>query len=176
MRDRLTLPTLCLALLGGAFATAASAQVRLVEAGIICPRISAGELVEAPGTEAGVIRRIEEGLGFDLPARTVPTMDNLSFGFRTALKDGASAQNVTIVVIHPPMGERGVMREEWPDTIWPGDTNMNLFTFEHDYEKVTGPWSFSIEIDGAPVVQVAFEVTDDGGRGPVEAACFQFMS
>ncbi|MGB3554887.1 MAG: DUF3859 domain-containing protein [Jannaschia sp.] len=158
-------------------ASGAAAQVRLVEAGIVCPRISSGDLVPAPGTEAGFIRRIEEGTGFDLDARDVPTMDNLSFGFRTALEDGiAEPREVTIVVTHPPMGPRRVTREEWPDTILPDTTNLNLFTFEHEYEKITGPWTFAVEIDGTPVVTIAFEVTEAGGRGEVEAACFRFMS
>ncbi|GIT90225.1 hypothetical protein JANAI62_02920 [Jannaschia pagri] len=173
MRYRLTsILTLGLALWG----EASSAQVRLLETGILCPRISSGELIEAPGTEAGVIRRIDQGLGFDLPGRTVPIMDNLGFGFRIALKDGASAQDVTIVVTHPPMGAAQVTRQEWADTIWPGETNLNLFTFEEDYEKVPGPWTFSAEIDGETLVEVPFTVTEDGGRGPVEAACFRFMS
>ncbi|MFO6465494.1 DUF3859 domain-containing protein [Jannaschia sp. KMU-145] len=172
MRHRLIPLAAALALSG----SAAAAQVRLVEAGIVCPRITTGELIEAPGTEAGVIRQIEYGTAFDLNARRVPTMDDLSFGFRTALKDGASTQVVTVVVTHPPMGPRGVEREEWTDTIVAGTTNLNLFTFEHDYEKVTGPWTFAIEIEGVPVVSVPFEVTDEGARGPVEQVCFQFMS
>lgn len=158
------------------FTLPASAQVRLVEAGIVCPRITTGELIEAPGTEAGVIRRIERSTTFDLDARVVPTMTNLGFGFRTELEPGAQAQDVMIVVTHPPMGERGVKREEWPDLLLPGQTNLNLFTFEHDYEKVPGPWTFAIEIEGETIVQVDFDVTEDGGRGPVEQACFQFMS
>lgn len=173
MRDRVTGLAVGLLLLG---AGAAAAQVRLVEAGIICPRASSGDLVEAPGTEAGFIRQIEQGLAFDLFSRTVPTMDDLSFGFRTALKEGAAPQDVTIVVTHPPMGARGVVREEWSDTIRPGVANLNLFTFEQEYEKVPGRWTFGIEIDDVPVVTVAFDVTQDGGRGPVERACFRFMS
>ncbi|UWQ17380.1 DUF3859 domain-containing protein [Jannaschia sp. M317] len=161
-----------LALWGGA----AQAQVRLIEAGIVCPRISVGELVEAPGTEAGVLRRIREGLVFDLNARTVPTMDHLGFGFRTGLKDGAEAQEVTVAVTHPPMGPREIEREEWTTTLWPGESNMNLFTFEEDYEKVPGPWTFSIEQAGRTLVSVTFEVTRDSGQGAVEQACFRFMS
>lgn len=153
-----------------------AAQVRLVDAGIICPRKSTGELVAAPGTEAGHIRRIIEGLTFDLPDRIVPTMDSLSFGFRTSLKPGTPTQDVTVVVTHPPMGERGVEREEWTDVIEPGSESLNLFTFELDYEKVPGPWEFSIEIDGIPQVSVPFTVTETGGQGRVEQACFQFLS
>ncbi|SDZ55816.1 protein of unknown function [Jannaschia faecimaris] len=157
-------------------ASPASAQVRLVDAGIICPRESEGEFVDAPGTESGFIRRIRQGLAFDLPDRTVPTMDQLSFGFRTTLKAGAATTPVTVVVTHPPMGERGIEREEWTDVMTPDASNLNLFTFEMDYEKVPGPWTFSIEIDGQPIVTVPFEVTETENQGRVERACFQFMS
>lgn len=172
MRNRLTaLATLILAV-----PVPAAAQVRLVEAGIVCPRETSGELVEAPGTEAGVIRRIEQETTFDLSEQIVPTMTDLSFGFRTALKPGARAMGVTVVITHPPMGPRRVTREEWEDRIEAGADNLNLFTFEHDYEKVPGLWTFSIEVDGAPVVSVPFEVTAGDGRGRVEQACFQFLS
>ena len=171
MRARLTA-----ALLAACLPLPAGAQVRLVEAGIVCPRETTGALVEAPGTEAGVIRRIEQETAFDLPDRTVPTMTDLSFGFRTALEPGAPDQAVTVVVTHPPMGPRAVTREEWEDIIVEGGDNLNLFTFEQDYEKVAGPWTFAIEIDGVPVVSVPFEVTEGDGRGAVERACFQFLS
>lgn len=157
-------------------AAPATAQVRLIDAGIICPRESRGDLVEAPGTEAGHIRRIEEGLSFDLPDRLVPTMDLLSFGFRTELKPETPALAVTVVVTHPPMGPRGVEREQWADVMEPGMASLNLFTFEMDYEKVAGDWSFSIEVGGEPVVTVPFEVTETDGRGSVERVCFQFLA
>lgn len=172
MRHRLTALTVLLL----AAPLPAAAQVRLVEAGIVCPRETTGDLVEAPGTEAGFIRRIEEATVFDLPDRTVPTMTDLSFGLRTALEPGASATGVTIVITHPPMGPRAVTREAWDDTIEAGADNLNLFTFENDYEKVAGLWTFTVEVDGVPVVSVPFEVTDAGGRGTVERACFQFLS
>lgn len=173
---RILLAALLAPLLSALAAAPAAAQVRLVDAGIICPRESRGELVEAPGTEAGHIRRIEEGLSFDLPDRVVPTMDQLSFGFRTELKPGTPALAVTVVVTHPPMGDREVEREEWADVIEPGLSSLNLFTFEEEYEKVPGDWSFSIEVDGDPVVTVPFTVTETAGRGPVELACFQFLA
>ncbi|TFL17474.1 DUF3859 domain-containing protein [Jannaschia formosa] len=157
-------------------ATQAPAQVQLLEAGIVCPRIVTGELVEAPDTEVGAIRQIESGIVFDLNARTVPTMSNLSFGIRVGLKPGTPAQDVRVTVTHPPMGERQVTRQSWATDLIPGEDNINVFTFEFDYEKVPGPWTFGVEIDGAPVVEVPFDVTAEGGRGPVEAACFRFMS
>ncbi len=172
MRHRL----IDLALALAALAAPAGAQVRLVEAGIVCPREPTGAFEDAPGTEAGAIRRIEEAVVFDLPDRNVPTITNLSFGLRAALDPGAEATDVTIVVEHPPMGERDVTRQEWDDTILPGGGSISLFTFEEAYEKVPGPWRFSIEAGGATLVEVAFEVTAEDGRGAVERACFQFLS
>lgn len=157
-------------------AAPAAAQVRLIDAGIICPRDSDGALIDAPGTETGFIRQIDEGLSFDLPDRVVPTIDQLSFGFRTALKAGASETPITVIVTHPPMGERGVERQEWKDTLVPGGGSMNLFTFEFDYEKVPGSWAFSIEVDDQVVVTVPFEVTETANQGRIEQACFQFLS
>ncbi len=153
-----------------------AADVRLVEAGIICPRESSGELVPAPRTEAGHIRLIDESLGFDLLSRTVPTMDGLSFGFRTELEPGVDLRDVTVVVTHPPMGAAEVVREEWDDVLAANDASLNLFTFEEAYEKVPGIWTFAIEVDGQPVVTVPFEVTKTDGRNEVERACFQFLS
>ncbi|CUH39208.1 hypothetical protein JSE7799_01931 [Jannaschia seosinensis] len=172
MRYRLTiLISTCVAL-----AAPAAAQVHLVEAGIICPRPTTGELMEAPGTEAGFIRQIDESLVFDLPDRIVPTMDRLSFGFRTGVKLGTPSQIVTVVITHPPMGPRDVTREEWEDKIPAGTESLNLFTFEKEYEKVPGPWTFEIEKDGETLVEVPFTVVDAGGSSRVEAACFQFLS
>ena len=173
MRHRLTAATIVSAALA---AGGAEAQVRLVEAGIICPRPVTGELIDAPGTEAGHIRRIDEETAFDLLERTVPVMDEISFGLRIALKPGLPTQAVTMVVTHPPMGSRAVVRQEWDDLLLPGSDSLNLFTFEMPHEKVPGPWIFSVEVDGRAVVQVPFEITESDGRGAVEETCFQFLS
>ena len=157
-------------------AAPAAAQVRLVETGIVCPRIVTGEMRPAPDTEFGEIRQIDQPVIFDLDARTVPTMTNLGFGFRIGLEAGQPARDVTIVVTHPPMGPRAVTRQSWSDRLEPGEDSVDLFTFEEDYEKVPGRWTFSVEIDGSVVVEAPFDVVAEGGHGPVEDACFQFMS
>jgi hypothetical protein len=155
----------------------AAAQVRLVEAGIVCPRVTTGELVPAPGTEAGTIRRIDQETSFDLSVRSVPMMDDLSFGIRTALdRADPEPRAVTIVVTHPPMGPRGIERQEWEDVLVPGMDSLNLFTFEFPYEKVPGLWVFSVEVEGEPVVAVPFQVGGPDARAPVETVCFRFLS
>ena len=45
------------------------------------------------------------------------------------------------------------------------------FTFSTMNLRVRNIETVRVEIDG-----FAIDVTEDGGRGPVEAACFQFMS
>ena len=172
---RPALPTLAL-MLAALQTSPAFAQVRLIDAGIICPRESSGQLVDAPGTESGFIQQIDQGMTFDLPDRTVPTLDKLSFGFRTGLKPGEPAQEVVVVVTHPPMGVRGQTRQEWSDVITPGATSLNMFTFDEDYEKVVGAWTFSIEIGDQPAVTVAFDVTETENQGRIEQTCFQFLS
>lgn len=165
-----------LALSGGALVSEANAQVRLSGSGIVCPRETTGPLVEAPDTEAGFIRQVEGTMAFDLNSHQVPLMTDLSFGIRTELKPGSPPLPITVVVTHPPLGPRGVTRESWPDTVLPGEENVNLFTFEEEYEKVPGRWTFGIEVDGESVVTVPFDVLPEGGRGPIEQACFNFLS
>jgi hypothetical protein len=41
---------------------------------------------------------------------------------------------------------------------------------------VPGDWRFSVELDGAPALSVPFTVVPARASGPVEDACFQFMS
>jgi hypothetical protein len=152
------------------------AQVTLLDAGVVCPRPVRGELIPAPGMEAGVIRIHEEEVGFDTATRRVPLIDLLSFGFRAALDPGQPLQQVTVVITHPPMGDRAMTRQEWQTVIGPGQTKMSLFTFEVPHEKVPGPWTFAIEREGDPLLEVPFDVVVADPGGAVESACFQFMS
>jgi hypothetical protein len=154
----------------------AAAQVRLIEAGVVCPREPEGELLPAPGTEMGAIRQIDRPITFDLPAREVPTIPLLSFGFRAALEAGAGPLDVDIVIEHPPLGEGRVTRQVWSDTLWPGEVSTNLFTFEFDHEMVPGDWTFAIETGGARLLSVPFTVVPARASGPVEDACFQFTA
>jgi hypothetical protein len=169
MRHRLG-PLLAAALLAGP----ASAQVALVEAGIVCPREVTGALREAPGTEAGVIRDLDQATEFDLTTRVVPTMPDISFGFRVGATGGAG-EVVSIVVTHPPMGERGVTRQEWTTVLAPGTTALNLFTFEEAYEMVPGPWAFAVEAGGERMAEARFEVTE-APVPTVEAMCLAVFS
>jgi hypothetical protein len=163
-------------LLLAVLASPAAAEVTLVEAGVICPRPVTGEMQEAPGTEAGFIRLVERDPTFDALSRQVPLIDLMSFGIRAALDAGQGAQPVTVVITHPPMGDRDVTRQEWETVLLPGQVKLSLFTFEAPYEMIPGAWTFGIEQDGERLLDVPFDVVPAGSAGPVESVCFQFMS
>ena len=158
-------------------AAPAAAQVRLVEAGIVCPEIrERAERRPAPDTEAGHVDTLAGEVEFDLPDRAVPLIRHLSFGFRVALDADRPETPLTVVVEHPPFGERQVSRESWVQWVGPGETTMNLFTFDESYEMVAGPWTFAIELDGERLVEVAFEAGVPGAAERVDAVCLSMLS
>lgn len=164
-------------LLLSVLAAPAGAQVRLVEAGVVCPDRREGEERPAPGTEAGFITTITEPVAFDLPERTVPSMRDLSFGIRVALKDGAGAMPIRVVTTHPPMGERGVTRQVYDSDLVPGEESLRIYTFDQDYEMVRGTWTFAIEApDGSTLLEVPFSVGDRFANARVDAACLGNLS
>lgn len=165
-----------LALLLILVAAPAAAQVRLVEAGIVCPGDRDGVEEAAPDTEAGFVTTIEEAVAFDLPDRVVPTLEKLSFGIRVALKDGAGATPITVTTTHPPMGPRAVTRQAYRSSLVPGDTSLKLYTFDLPYERVPGRWTFGIEIAGETVLEVPFDVVDRFGNARVDQVCLGNLS
>ncbi|MBM2577190.1 DUF3859 domain-containing protein [Jannaschia sp. Os4] len=155
----------------------AAAQVRLVEAGVVCPGERDGVPTAAPGTEAGFITSIEEGIAFDLPDRVVPVMEKLSFGIRVGLKDGAPLLPIRVVTTHPPMGPRGVTRQTYESDLAPGAASLRIYTFDHGYEMVEGRWTFAIEaLSGDVLLEVPFDVVGRFGNARVDAVCLGNLS
>lgn len=170
MRDRLIPLAAALALAG----PPASAALSLVEAGIVCPELR--ETVErrpAPGTESGFVDIIEDPIEFDLLTRDVPLIQRLGFGLRVR-SDYAEETPVTVVVEHPPFGERAVSVERWDSSVAAGSGALNIFTFDERYEMVPGAWTFAVEVDGTREVEVTFNVGTD--PEPVDDACLEMLS
>ena len=155
MRHRLRSTLRSAALLGAAMP--AAAQVRLLEAGIVCPRVQEGETRPAPGTQAGYVRMVP-GLSFDMPGRTVPLVPDLAFGIRLELKADAPLE-VTMVTRHPPMGPDGVTEQRHQTTLPAGDSYVRSYSFDFDYEMLPGTWEMGVELDGRTLVSVPFTVT-----------------
>jgi hypothetical protein len=152
-----------LALAGAAGAQGIEADAEAVgpvEAGIFCTE-KTGERIEAPGTVSGFIDLVDE---VELVARTlvVPTAPGLTFGYRAAVL--ADAPDAVQVVRHPAFRGLGAREQIMPAPLRRGATRLGLYTFDHDYERVEGPWSFEIRQGGKRLLRVAFRAV------PPEAA------
>lgn len=111
-----------------------------VEAGVFCAK-KTGERVEAPGTVSGFIDLVG---GVELVARTlvVPMAPGLTFGYRAAVL--ADAPDAVQVVSHPPFPGVGATEQAMPAPLARGATRLGLYSFDHGYERVSGPWTFEI--------------------------------
>lgn len=175
MQARLVPPLLALL----SAATAASSEVGafvepplvLESAGVIC-EVELQGTRPAPETLSGTLNLIDQERAIDVESLLVPAEVGLSFGIRTTLTPGASVPEVTVIVIHPPMGPDGVTTERWSAAMNFGEPSLNLFTFEHDYELVEGAWLFKLEFEGRTLLQQPFEVTAPGSVPAVQKACF----
>ena len=173
---------LALALYASASASAATAEtasgsfanspVELLGAGVICEVELEGQR-EAPETVSGILNIVDQDREIDVATPRVPADLGLSFGVRAGLLPGTAIPGmVDIVVTHPPMGDRGVTVERWQAVMNAGETSINLFTFQHDFEMVQGPWLFQIVSEGEVLLQQPFEVTPSGTVPPVQQTCF----
>ena len=170
MRHRLSGVLVALTLAG----SPAGAALSLVEAGVVCPELrDTVERRAAPGTELGFVDIIADPVEFDVLTRDVPLIQRLGFGLRVR-SSYADEMPITIVVEHPPFGERAVSTERWESSVAPGGGALNLFTFDERYEMVPGRWTFAVEAEGMRQVEVAFTVGTD--PGPVDAACLDMLS
>ncbi|MCT4556656.1 MAG: DUF3859 domain-containing protein [Pelagimonas sp.] len=146
------------------------ADVVVEEFGVICD-LASGPEEPAPGTESGVINLIEPDIPFDVFTQQVPAELGLSFGVRVWMEEGTEVNDLSVEVVHPPMGRLGVTHETWDTPLEAGGTDMNLFTFERPYEMVEGRWLFRIR-DGAEILtEQAFHVLPKGSVPQVQAVC-----
>lgn len=136
------------------------AAVGAVEAGVFCTEKTGGRL-EAPGTVSGFIDLVDE---VELVARTlvVPTAPGLTFGYRAAVL--ADAPDAVQVVRHPAFRGLGAREQTMTAPLERGGTRLGLYTFDHDYERVEGPWTFEILHEGEAILRVTFRAV------PPEAA------
>lgn len=131
-------------------------QVSFFAAGLTCTPLIVGE-DPAPDTISGFTNRIEDFGGFTHPSRRVPAVLGVSFGIQaqTKLRDYPS---ITMVVTHPPMGDQGVEVESWQTSLSMLGPRVSLFSLEHDYELVTGTWSFEARDGDEVLYRAVFEV------------------
>ena len=150
---------LLLALLagGGARAQAIEADeeaVGAVEAGIFCTERT-GERTPAPGTVSGFVEVVDET---ELRARTlvVPASPDLSFGYRAEVL--ADEPDAVQILRHPPFRGIGATEQRTAAVLRRGADRYALYTFDHPYEMVEGPWNFEVVRNGRTLLRVPFEV------------------
>lgn len=139
--------------------------------GVICEIFPEGQR-PAPETVSGILNLVEQDQPIDVQTVRVPAEIGLSFGIRATLAPGTALSPVDVVVTHPPMGEAGQTVERWGATFNAGEVNLNLFTFEEDYELVQGPWLFQLVSDGEVLLQQPFVVTARGSVPDVQQTCY----
>ncbi len=145
--------------------------LKLLDHGVICDVTFQGRR-EAPLTESGQINLIDQSREMDVTTPRVPARIGLSFGIRVVAHPGAGVPDARIVVTHPPLGPARVTVQSWGSPISPGGTGIGLFTFEHDYELVKGPWRFQILSGDTILVDQPFEVVEGYAVPEVQGECF----
>jgi hypothetical protein len=141
--------------------------------GVICEVEITGRR-EAPETESGQMNMIDGERAFDVVTDVVPAVPGLSFGIRATVA-GEDAVVARLEVLHPPMGARGVTSQAWDVTLYPGEASLNLFTFEHEYERVPGAWAFRLTDGETVLAEQRFTVLNGIPVPAVERVCFGTM-
>ena len=156
--------------ISGAEASPSSSGVQLVDYGVICAVEMTGHR-DAPLTESGQLNLIEQGREMDITSTVVPAQIGISFGIRAEVLEATSG-TARVIVTHPPLGARGVTVESWSTPLSQGRPVLNLFSFEHAYELVTGDWTFQLSLDGKMVIDQSFVVVPPGLAPDVMETCF----
>ena len=143
----------------------------LEDYGVVCEVELQGRRA-APGTESGLLNIIDQQREIDVTTRAVPAEIGLSFGIRATLEPGHVIEDLRVVVEHPPMGPNAVTVERWDAEANAGTTMVNLFTFEHDYERVQGKWVFRLMSGADTLLEQRFVVFPAGTVPAVQQACF----
>lgn len=134
----------------------------------------------AAGTASGSINIVPEVPTIRFEQVTVPAHPALGFGVVLRLMPGLDLNGVAVQVTHPPFrgiyGQRairedGLQIEQWTTELEGDSYSLIGFTFDHAYEEVPGPWTFSATADGQEIFHIAFEVVPGAALPDIPLAC-----
>lgn len=138
--------------------------------GLFCS-LEPDSIREAEGTIEGTINQFTESPDFIWEGTTVPAIVGMSFGIHVQTLpqfDGA----VQFSVSHPPMGPEGVTEQGWVGSLNAVEMQYVGFSFDHDYETVTGPWTLRAQtLEGDPIYEITFDIVDPRLMPDVTSAC-----
>ena len=149
--------TLCLVAPFAAAQGVMSSAIASLEAGLICPPETVGS-APAPGTLAGTTHIIDQEPPFVANTRRVPAVLGLGFGVKSQSTDRVGLDDVTMVVSHPPMGDRGVTVQEFQTRISGDSPSITFYQFDYAYELVPGTWQMTAMSGETALFSVNFEV------------------
>lgn len=151
-------PALVLTVAGAATAPAATETPGVAEFdyGYFCALEPVDEGV-AEGTISGTVSFVEGPPPFIATGPLVPARIGIGFGVHVRARDGF-AGDVTVVIEHPPMGPDRVTRQVWITHLSADERDYLGYSFDYEYELVTGPWRMSASSDGRLVYAAEFEV------------------
>ncbi len=130
-----------------------SENVETFSYGLYCSGMP-DDVVEAPGTAAGVVNMIETP-EFFAATTLVPAELDLGFGVLVLMAPGAVMDPVEITITHPPYPDSGIEVEHWNTSL--DDVNPGLvgFSFDSAVELLPGDWV----IEGAHKGETQFRIT-----------------
>lgn len=141
------------------------------EAGVVCaPNVVSTR--EAPNTVAGETYVVEEVPPFVSHERLVPAVLGVGFAVRASSKDPFGLPGVEMRVTHPPMGADGVTEQRFFSFVGsPTDPSYTSYTFDHDYELVTGDWAFAAYLGDTLLYRVSYTVVSPDLLPDLAAEC-----
>ena len=137
--------------------------------GSFCSMEPTSEVV-AEDTIAGTISNYSERPEFIWSGTTVPAVLGLSFGVHVKVALPLEGP-VRFHVAHPPMGPEGTTEQSWIGSLSADDLLYIGFSFDHDYERVTGPWTLSARSGDILIYEITFDVVDPKNLVAITMAC-----
>lgn len=147
-----------------------SDQIASFEAGVICAPEAVGERL-APDTVAGVTHTIAGEPPFVSLSRRVPAVLGVGFGVKAMVTDIEGLNDVTMVILHPPMGPDGQARQSFQTRISGLDPSLTFYQFDYDYELLPGRWQMEAHHAGEVIYRVSFDILPPQDVPELAAAC-----
>lgn len=118
----------------------------------------------APETAAGKVHMVQKLPTLIATTDRVPRKKGTTFGYQFTVegKPNKSPLDVTIVVEHPPFRKPGATetstRDGWNQTVGVGVTSYAGWTFDEEWEMVTGTWTIRVFYGPRMLTEKAFTV------------------
>lgn len=133
----------------------------------------AGKVVTGQDTVDGEIIQYEsKGLPILIQTTRVPAKVGISMMTAFGVHPDTPPGVLTATVTHPAMGAQNTTHQTWQIAIKGGDQKAMGYLLEDTFEEVTGPWVFTLHLEGAPVMRSVFTLVPPDDAPEVMDRCF----